>query len=74
MPHSSTISHATCPARTPLMKRLAQLATRRFALARSRAALAQLDDNRLADIGVTRSEAEAEAARSLWDAPSHWAK
>ena len=35
-----------------------------------RRALARLDDRALADIGLSRSQAEAEAARPLWDIPS----
>ncbi|WP_298261382.1 DUF1127 domain-containing protein [uncultured Litoreibacter sp.] len=41
-------------------------------LYRQRRALAALDDTRLADIGLNRAEAEAEAARPVWDAPSYW--
>lgn len=37
---------------------------------RQRITLAQLDDARLADIGLTRDEARAEAAR--WDVPPNW--
>ncbi len=43
-----------------------------LALARSRRALAELDDHMLADIGVTREAAGREAARPFWDAPDHW--
>ena len=39
---------------------------------RQRRALAQLDAHRLDDIGLTRAEAQAEAARPIWDAPAHW--
>ena len=39
---------------------------------RSRRALLRLDDHLLRDIGLTRGEAEAEALRGAWDAPSHW--
>ena len=35
--------------------------------ARERAALTRLDDAALDDIGVTRAEAEREAARAFWD-------
>ena len=42
------------------------------AVARSRRALAQLDDAALSDIGVTREEAQSEAARPAWDAPARW--
>jgi uncharacterized protein YjiS (DUF1127 family) len=34
--------------------------------------LSRLDDHLLRDIGVSRTEAEAEADRALWDAPRHW--
>lgn len=53
-------------------------ASRRFglsdilALFRQRRALAQLDDTRLDDLGLTRSDAEAEARRPVWDVPAHW--
>lgn len=43
-----------------------------FALRRTRARLAQLEDHLLKDIGLTREEAAREAARSSWDAPRHW--
>ena len=41
-------------------------------LYRQRRALAALDDNRLADIGLSRREADAEASRPVWDAPTYW--
>ena len=41
-------------------------------LSRSRRALLRLDDHLLADIGLTRAEALAEADRAPWDAPAHW--
>ncbi len=37
----------------------------------ARRQLAQLDDARLADIGITRADAEREAARPLLDIPAH---
>lgn len=40
--------------------------------ARQRRRLGQLDDHLLNDIGLDRPTAEAEAARPLWDVPSHW--
>jgi uncharacterized protein YjiS (DUF1127 family) len=43
-----------------------------LALHRSRQRLAVLDDHLLADIGVSRDEAMAEATRSAWNAPDHW--
>ncbi|MEX0307219.1 MAG: DUF1127 domain-containing protein [Ruegeria sp.] len=45
-----------------------------LSLARQRRALARLDDHALNDIGITRSEAHAEAARPVWDAPENWHK
>jgi len=41
---------------------------------RQRRALAALNDAALADIGVTRTQARAEARRPLWDVPQHWRK
>lgn len=42
------------------------------ALHRQRRSLRDLDDARLTDIGLTRAEAEGEAARSAWDVPPGW--
>ena len=42
------------------------------ALYRQRRTLAEMEPHRLADIGVTRHEAEAESARPVWDAPESW--
>ncbi|WP_235438913.1 DUF1127 domain-containing protein [Candidatus Rhodobacter oscarellae] len=41
-------------------------------LFRQRHALNTLDDHALKDLGLTREQAEAEARRAVWDAPSHW--
>ena len=41
-------------------------------LFRQRRTLANLTDHELKDIGVTRKEAQKEAARPLWDVPAHW--
>jgi len=41
-------------------------------LFRQRRHLAQLSDDQLNDIGVTRDAAETEANRPIWDAPHHW--
>lgn len=41
-------------------------------LRKERHDLYRLTDAQLRDIGVTRADAEAEARRSAWDAPSHW--
>ena len=39
---------------------------------RQRRALAQLDDAALNDIGISRTEAQDESRRPLWDVPTHW--
>ncbi len=41
-------------------------------LYRQRRSLAEMDARQLSDIGVTRSEAESEAKRPVWDVPGHW--
>ncbi|CUH47085.1 DUF1127 domain-containing protein [Ruegeria atlantica] len=45
-----------------------------LSLLRQRQTLARLDDRALEDIGITRQQAEAEASRSIWDAPEFWQK
>lgn len=42
------------------------------AASRQRQGLARLDDRTLADIGLSRAEATAEAARPAWDIPTNW--
>ncbi len=62
---------AALPRRTApggALRRLARLA----AVARERRALAGLSDHLLDDVGLTRAEAQREAARPVWDAPEHW--
>ncbi|SFR43110.1 DUF1127 domain-containing protein [Litoreibacter janthinus] len=41
-------------------------------LYRQRRSLAELDDTRLADLGLQRHEVDAEIQRPFWDAPAHW--
>lgn len=43
-------------------------------LYRQRRALRSLDARALTDLGLSRAEAEAEAARPVWDAPTNWVK
>ena len=43
-----------------------------LALYRQRRALADMEPTQLEDLGLTRTEAQTEAARPFWDAPSHW--
>ncbi len=45
---------------------------RALAARKQRNSLAKLDDGRLTDIGLSRAEADREAARSFWDVPNHW--
>ena len=45
---------------------------RAYSIWRERQHLAELDDHLLKDIGVTKDQAEAEAERPVWDAPSRW--
>lgn len=53
--------------------RLARLSLQRaVALWRSRRALAALDAAQLDDVGISAQQAQAEAQRPLWDAPSSW--
>ncbi len=57
---------------TPFPKRLGAHFHHLAGLRRSRIGLARLDNHLLVDIGLTRHEAETEAARPIWDAPAHW--
>lgn len=43
-----------------------------LALIRQRRALARMDAAQLTDLGLTRAQALAEAARPVWDWPAHW--
>ncbi len=53
--------------RQPFARFFAALQTRR-----ERVRLAALDDHLLADIGLSREDADAEAALPLWEVPRHW--
>ena len=41
---------------------------------RQRRVLANLDDRRLEDLGLTYREARHEASRPFWDVPAYWLK
>ncbi len=41
-------------------------------LQRQRRRLAAMDAAQLRDVGLTREQADLEAARYIWDAPNHW--
>ncbi|KJZ19710.1 DUF1127 domain-containing protein [Loktanella sp. S4079] len=43
-----------------------------LALARQRRQLLRLDAQQLADIGLSQTQAIAEAERAPWDVPEHW--
>ena len=43
-----------------------------FSVWTQRRALRSLDADALRDIGLTRTEAKAEASRPFWDAPESW--
>ncbi len=51
---------------------LYSFAMKAVAVRRQRAALRRLDTRALEDIGLTRSEADAEASRPFWDVPATW--
>lgn len=44
----------------------------RMALSRSRRRLGELDDRLLADVGLSRWQADEEVRRPAWDAPAAW--
>jgi len=43
-----------------------------WAVRAERRALAALDADSLADLGLTRADQAAECARAPWDVPNHW--
>lgn len=62
-------AHASRAAR-PAQKRTGLKAL--LSLWRSRQHLKSLDDRALADIGLSRAEADSEASRPIWDVPHTW--
>lgn len=68
MDHVLAASSRSAAGRPSLLVRL----LRAIAMDRSRHRLAELDDQILRDIGLTREQARHEAERVDWDAPSHW--
>lgn len=57
-------------AAAPLV-RLLLLVRAAYGVHRQRQALGRLTDRQLADVGLSRGAAEAEAARAFWDIPSN---
>ena len=69
--HTSTMAIARIQSRsraTGLVARIRQA----LKLRAERKYLITLDDARLCDIGMTRAQAMAEAARPIWDVPRGW--
>lgn len=57
------------------VSRLAQPSILRvIALWRSRRALRALSPEQLRDVGISAQQAQAEAARPIWDAPESWTR
>lgn len=54
------------------LDRLAETLRLGLAAHRQRQALRGLDDARLADLGLTARQADAEANRPFWDVPRSW--
>ncbi|WP_225030037.1 DUF1127 domain-containing protein [Xinfangfangia pollutisoli] len=55
-----------------LLSRIFSALPRAAARRRQRQALLRLDARLLADIGISRAQALAEAALPAWNAPGHW--
>ncbi|MEO9572667.1 MAG: DUF1127 domain-containing protein [Tateyamaria sp.] len=64
-------NHAKASFRTDSANKRFSLTTL-FSVWRSRRALAQLDANALADIGISAKSAHKEAAKPIWDVPANW--
>lgn len=66
-----TVAPAAKTTRRPMTALYTALARwnpqRMMAIKEQRRMLADLDDHLLSDIGITRNDAEREAARSFWD-------
>ena len=69
--HTSDYAIGHMPLRGTPRRLLARISTAP-AVRRQRAELARLPETLLADLGLTRAEALAEAQRPLWDVPARW--
>jgi len=65
------ITRSTAKPHQPRMS-LPSLARHIAATWRQRQSLRRLEENALTDIGLTRSMADVEASRPLWDVPGNW--
>ena len=45
-----------------------------YEISRERRHLAHLTERELNDLGLTKSDVEAELRRAAWDAPNHWTR
>ena len=66
--HSQRASHARALSAADLLT----AARTAIGVWRQRRSLARLDATLLDDVGLTRSEADNEACRPIWDVPSNW--
>ena len=69
--HTSTLAVARVQSRSAFAGWATGL-HRAMILRAERKHLATLDDARLADIGLSRADALAEASRPIWDVPRGW--
>jgi uncharacterized protein YjiS (DUF1127 family) len=65
---SARLVQSTARTTSTVLSRFIQV----YAAWSQRKRLATLDDALLRDIGLTRHQAEAEAARPIWNAPAQW--
>jgi uncharacterized protein YjiS (DUF1127 family) len=69
---SLTQAHCCTPSKPQAQRSIWAQMMQAVGLARQRRTLAALDPHMLRDIGITPDEAQAEAAKPLWDVPRHW--
>ncbi len=67
-PNTAIFAGAVSARRPGLLKSM----TNMVQLFKERRALAALDADALADIGISRQQALTEASRPTWDAPDYW--
>ncbi len=69
-----TSANCTAPIRNTVSPRVSvfSMLSQTYAVWRQRQTLKSLDTAALRDIGVSPSQAKAEADRPIWDAPASW--